>query len=401
MAPATRGKPAVRSGIEAAGLVREYKDCRAVDGLDLAVPPGEIYGFLGQNGAGKSTTVHLLTTLLTPTSGRASVGGHDVVTDAAGVRTVIGAALQDVALDPLMSAVEHVALQGALHCIPKRERRSRGEELFGVLGLTDVATRKVGTYSGGMKRRLDLVLALLHRPSVLFLDEPTNGLDVQSRETLWDLVRTLARDEGVTVFLTTQYLEEADALADRVGILDAGRLVAEATPAQLKARFGDRTLEVVPVEPADTDAITAALTEFGPASEAVTPGAVATRLRSGDTVLADVIRFLDGRGLAIGQAEIRSASLRDVFLAMTSDQRTTTTTGDTSPHTPAPANKVAGTAAPEAKPAGPTRTEADPAHPAAGLATSTAPATSAAESATSAAESAKSAAEPDPKPVRA
>jgi ABC-2 type transport system ATP-binding protein len=307
-------------GIQATGLVRTFKDSRAVDGLDLAVAPGEIYGFLGQNGAGKSTTVHVLTTLLAPTAGQASVAGHDIVADPAGVRSVIGAALQDVALDPLMSGVEHLALQGALHCVPKRDRRSRGAELLGALGLSDVAGRKVGTYSGGMKRRLDLALALLHRPAVLFLDEPTNGLDVQSREALWDMVNRLSRDEGVTVFLTTQYLEEADALADRVGILDRGRLVAEATPAELKSRFGDRTLEVTPIQRSDHAAIGAVLSELGSPAAAGTPDAVAVRLRDKETLLADAFRLLDGRGLAVGQAEIRSASLRDVFLAITSDR---------------------------------------------------------------------------------
>jgi ABC-2 type transport system ATP-binding protein len=322
MSPVASSGDAARPGIEASGLVREFKGARAVDGIELSVARGEIYGFLGQNGAGKSTTVHLLTTLLAPTAGTASVGGHDVVRDPAGVRGVIAAALQDVALDPLMSAYEHVALQGALHCVPRKDRRRRGAELLGRLGLDEVAGKKVGTYSGGMKRRLDLALALLHRPSVLFLDEPTNGLDVRSRETLWDIVGTLARDEGVTVFLTTQYLEEADALADRVGILDKGRIVAEATPADLKSRYGQHTLEVVPVHAADAERIGTALGEFGPVTDAVVADAVAIRLSDKDTVLADVVRFLDSHGLAVGHAEIRSASLRDVFLAITSGSDT-------------------------------------------------------------------------------
>ncbi len=206
------------SGIEVEGLVREFKNGpRAVDGIDLAVAPGEIYGFLGPNGAGKSTTVLMLTTLLPPTAGRARVGGFDVVSEGPRVRGVIGAALQEAALDPLLTGTEHMRLQTALHGLPKAERRARGDELLRRVGLSEAADRKVGGYSGGMKRRLDLALALVHRPRILFLDEPTTGLDIQSRTALWDEVARLAAEDGVTVFLTTQYLEEADALADRVG----------------------------------------------------------------------------------------------------------------------------------------------------------------------------------------
>ncbi|HEX5893622.1 MAG TPA: ATP-binding cassette domain-containing protein, partial [Solirubrobacterales bacterium] len=206
------------TGIEAEGLVREFKGgIRAVDGIDLRVEPGEIYGFLGPNGAGKSTTVHVLTTLLPPTSGSARVAGHDVASEGAAVRDAIGAALQEAALDPQLTAREHMRLQGALHGIPKTERKARGDALIERVGLTEAADRKVGGYSGGMKRRLDLALALLHNPRVLFLDEPTTGLDIQSRTALWDEVARLSRDEGVTVFLTTQYLEEADQLADHLG----------------------------------------------------------------------------------------------------------------------------------------------------------------------------------------
>src|SRR6266576_977312 len=229
-------------GIEAEGLVRTFKgDIRAVDGIDLRVEPGEIFGFLGPNGAGKSTTVHMLTTLLPPTSGTARVAGFDIVKEGPKVRTAIGAALQEAALDNLLTGREHLNLQCALHGIPRSERRVRSQELLERVGLTLAADRKVGGYSGGMKRRLDLALALAHRPTILFLDEPTTGLDVQSRSALWNEVARLARDDGVTVFLTTQYLEEADALADRVGIIDHGHIVAEGTPAQLKAQIGRPT----------------------------------------------------------------------------------------------------------------------------------------------------------------
>ena len=212
---------AARHGIEAEGLVRTFKgDITAVDGIDLHVAPGEIYGFLGPNGAGKSTTVLMLTTLLPPTDARALVGGYDVRTEGPKVRSVIGAALQEAALDPLLTGRDHLRLQTMLQAIPRAERKPRQDELLDRVGLTEAADRKVGGYSGGMKRRLDLALALLHGPRVLFLDEPTTGLDIQSRSALWDEVAHLSRDEGMTVFLTTQYLEEADQLAEIVRALD-------------------------------------------------------------------------------------------------------------------------------------------------------------------------------------
>src|SRR6187431_1443602 len=235
-------------------LVRQFKKGpRAVDGIDLQVAPGEIYGFLGPNGAGKSTTVLMLTTLLPPTDGKALVGGYDVRTEGPKVRSVIGAALQEAALDPLLTGRDHLRLQTMLQAIPRAERKERQNELLDRVGLTEAADRKVGGYSGGMKRRLDLALALVHRPSILFLDEPTTGLDPQSRTALWEEVGRLSAEEGVTVFLTTQYLEEADVLADRVGIIDRGRIVAEGTPAALKAQIGRPSVEAVPADPADRD----------------------------------------------------------------------------------------------------------------------------------------------------
>src|SRR5918911_3140456 len=240
--------------IEAQGLVREFKNGpRAVDAIDLAVATGEIYGFLGPNGAGKSTTVHMLTTLLPPTSGTARVAGHDVVREGPAVRAAIGAALQEAALDPLLTGREHLRLQASLQALPRVDRKARADALIERVGLSHAADRKVRGYSGGMKRRLDLAMALIHRPSVLFLDEPTTGLDVQSRTALWEEVGRLARDDGVTVFLTTQYLEEADALAGRVGIIDHGRIVAEGTPAELKAQIGRPTVEVTPSHADDRD----------------------------------------------------------------------------------------------------------------------------------------------------
>ena len=250
--------------IQADKLVRQFKKGpRAVDGIDLAVEPGEIYGFLGPNGAGKSTTVHMLTTLLPPTSGSARVAGFDVVKQGAQVRMHIGAALQEAALDPLLTGREHLRLQASLQGISRAERRKRSEELLGRVGLREAADRKVRGYSGGMKRRLDLALALVHRPEILFLDEPTTGLDVQSRTALWGEVSRLASEDGVTVFLTTQYLEEADVLADRVGIIDHGHIVAEGTPAALKAEVGRSTVEAIPADEADLDRTAAILDRFG------------------------------------------------------------------------------------------------------------------------------------------
>jgi ABC-2 type transport system ATP-binding protein len=314
--------------IEARGLVLQYrKGPRAVDGIDLAVAPGEIYGFLGPNGAGKSTTVHILTTLLPPTDGTARVAGFDVATEGPKVRAMIGAALQEAALDPLLTGREHLRLQAALQALPRAERRPRADELLTRVGLTEAADRKVRGYSGGMKRRLDLALALVHRPRVLFLDEPTTGLDVQSRTALWEEVERLAKQDGVTVFLTTQYLEEADALADRIGIIDGGRIVAEGTPRALKAEVGRPTVEATPVEEAETERVAAVLARFGEL-RAQAHGA-SVRLESSATGLADVLRALDADGVAIETIQLHQPSLDDVFLAKTG--RSLEGAGDDSP----------------------------------------------------------------------
>src|SRR5688572_27702133 len=304
------------SAILAERLVREFKAVRAVDGIDLEVADGEIYGFLGPNGAGKSTTVHMLTTLMPPTGGRAVVGGFDVVKDGPKVRELIGAALQEAALDPFLTGRDHVRLQASLHGLSRAERISRGDELLERVGLADAADRKVRTYSGGMKRRLDLALALLHRPSILFLDEPTTGLDPQSRNALWVEVARLAREDGVTVFLTTQYLEEADVLADRVGIIDHGHIVAEGTPTALKAEIGLPSVHALPSEEGDRDRLAEVLAQFG---EPLGDGAkdVAVRLREGVSGLPAVVRALDAADVRLAHLEIQAPSLDDVFLAKT------------------------------------------------------------------------------------
>jgi ABC-2 type transport system ATP-binding protein len=303
------------NGIEVNGLVREYKKGpRAVDGIDLSVAPGEIYGFLGPNGAGKSTTVHVLTTLLPPTAGTALVAGYDVVKDGPKIRGLIGVALQEAALDPLLTARDHLRLQSTLQSVPREQRASRADELLHRVGLVDAADRKVAGYSGGMKRRLDLALALVHSPRILFLDEPTTGLDPQSRTDIWNEVALMRREAGVTVFLTTQYLEEADILADRVGIIDQGKIVAEGTPAELKAEIGRPSVHAIPRTEVDRPKIAEFLAQFG--EPLASTRDVAVRLRNG-LGLTDIVRAVDANGVEVADLELKAPTLDDVFLAKT------------------------------------------------------------------------------------
>src|SRR5919109_547595 len=293
-------------GIEAEGLVRVFKNGpRAVDGIDLEVRPGEIYGFLGPNGAGKSTTVHMLTTLLPPTAGSGRVAGHDILREGPLVRDAIGVALQEAALDGLLTGREHMRLQGGLHGLPSAEIKRRGDALLERVGLSEAADRRVGGYSGGMKRRLDLALALIHGPRILFLDEPTTGLDIQSRTALWEEVGRLAKEQGVTVFLTTQYLEEADALADRVGIIDHGKLVAEGTPSELKEEIGRPTVEARPAAGIAVERLETVLARFGellPAEH----GAAAVRLADGADELAAGLRAPHPGGNAFAHPQLHA-----------------------------------------------------------------------------------------------
>ena len=226
------------AAVLAEGLRRQFNGTTAVESLDLEITNGEIYGFLGPNGAGKSTTVRMLCTLLAPTGGRATVAGHDIATDPGAVRLRIGAALQDVALDPKQTGTELLRLQGRLYGLSTRAIDRRVQQLAELIDLGDALRQRIATYSGGMRRRLDLAAALVHNPEILFLDEPTTGLDPISRARVWAEVRRLNAELGMTIFLTTQYLEEADELADRVGIIDHGRMVAEGTPADLKRSVG-------------------------------------------------------------------------------------------------------------------------------------------------------------------
>ena len=303
------------TAIQARALERTFDgDVRAVDGVDLEVASGEIYAFLGPNGAGKTTTVRMLTTLLRPTAGSARVAGHDVVSEAAEVRRAIGVALQEAALDPLMTGRELIRLQATLHGIPRDEGRRRADALLERVDLVDAADRQIGTYSGGMRRRADLASALVHEPPVLFLDEPTTGLDPVSRKAIWEEVSKLNR-EGTTVFLTTQYLEEADQLADRVGIIDIGRIVAEDTPKRLKAQMGHPHLEIKLLD-GGVERAQEVVARFGkplPGRD----GAVLVELERGAAEVAPVVRALDQAGLTVEALDLVEPSLDDVFLAKT------------------------------------------------------------------------------------
>jgi len=301
--------------IVVAGLERAFGEFRAVQGIDLAVEEGEIYGFLGPNGAGKTTTVRMLTTLLLPTGGRASVAGHDVVSEARQVRASIGVALQEAALDPLMTGRELIRLQATLQGLPPVEGRKRADSLLERVDLAAAADRRVGTYSGGMQRRLDLAAALVHEPRVLFLDEPTTGLDPVSRKTIWEEVRAL-NDDGTTVFLTTQYLEEADQLADNVGIIDNGRIVAEGTPSELKAEVGNPHIELGVGAGAVAEA-ERVLAEIGKLLPPKDGKRVLVEVAQGSAEIPRVVRALDEAGIEVESLELVRPTLDDVFVDKT------------------------------------------------------------------------------------
>jgi ABC-2 type transport system ATP-binding protein len=297
------------------GLERAFDEVLAVQGIDLAVEGGEIYGFLGPNGAGKTTTVRMLTTLLLPTGGHATVAGHDVVKEARAVRASIGVALQEAALDPLMTGRELIRLQATLQGLPTADGKRRADDLLERVDLADAADRRVGTYSGGMQRRLDLAAALVHEPRVLFLDEPTTGLDPVSRKTIWEEVRAL-NDEGTTVFLTTQYLEEADQLADNVGIIDNGKIVAEGTPESLKTEIGNPHVQLQLAEGSVPEAEEACrgIGKLLPPKDGRT---VLVEVENGSADIPRVVRALDEAGIAVESLELVRPTLDDVFVEKT------------------------------------------------------------------------------------
>lgn len=304
--------------IDAQGVQRYFGSTKAVDGVSLTVDQGEIYGFLGPNGAGKSTLTRVLCTLIAPTGGRATVAGFDVASDPDQVRLRIGVALQEAALDPKQTGVEMLMLQGRFYGLSKSETRQRLSELRGLIDLGDALDDRVATYSGGMKRRLDLALALVHNPRVLFLDEPTTGLDPVSRAKVWEEVRRLNDDLGMTVFLTTQYLEEADELADRVGIIDKGHLVAEGTPESLKRSIG--TDLVVAVVDGDPEVARTALAPLTTVDRVDVNGAELTiAVSDGPAAISPVAVALAqaGESIAVRELSLRTPTLDDVFLSVT------------------------------------------------------------------------------------
>ena len=304
------------AAVRAVGLIRRFGSTVAVDGLDLSVRRGEIYGFLGPNGAGKSTVVRILCTLLRPSAGAVFVAGFDVVADPQSVRIRIGVALQDAAIDDRQTGRELLTLQGRLYGLNAAQIRKRLGEVLDLVDIGTAIDRRIGTYSGGMKRRLDLAAALVHNPEVLFLDEPTTGLDPHSRMAVWSEVRRLNAELGMTIFLTTQYLDEADSLADRVGIISSGRLVAQGSPTDLKHSVGHDVI-VAEVEGANVGAIDALSSLEGLDSSWTAEGTITVNAPDGAAALGSVAMALGQKGLHIKSLNLRTPTLDDVFMEMT------------------------------------------------------------------------------------
>ena len=308
-------------GVVANALVKRFGDFMALKGVDFVVPEGSLMGLLGPNGAGKTTAIRIVTTLLLPDGGSASVAGHDVVKEPQVVRAMIGLTGQYAAVDDDLTGRENLVLVGRLSRMPKRASFDRAARLLEAFDLTDAADRLLKTYSGGMRRRLDLAASLMVSPPVLFLDEPTTGLDPRSRLALWEVITEL-KTEGTTIVLTTQYLEEADQLADRISVIDGGRIIAEGTADQLKAKVGGDVLHLTVADLADTAAAATALSSvFGvPESEVVVDsdlGTVQVPVEGGKMVLIDAVRALDAKGIEPADLGLRRPSLDDVFLSLT------------------------------------------------------------------------------------
>ncbi len=301
--------------VQTRGIGRNFGDVKAVDAIDLNISKGEIYGFLGPNGAGKTTLVRMLITLLMPTAGSATVAGFDVVSEANEVRLRIGAALQEAALDLKQTGRELLRLQGRLYGLNRRELDTRLDDLAGLVDIGDALDRFVGTYSGGMKRRLDLAASLIHNPEVLFLDEPTTGLDPISRARVWEEVQRINKELSVTIFLTTQYLEEADALADRVGIINQGMLMAEGTPDDLKRSLGNDVI-IAQVD-GQADAAKAAVVGLeGVVDVDSSGGEVIIQVVNGAAHISDVALALNEREVQVRELTLRTPTLDDVFLSV-------------------------------------------------------------------------------------
>ena len=302
--------------IQAEGLVKTFKETKALAGVDLVARSGTVLGVLGPNGAGKTTVVRILATLLRPDSGRALVGGLDVVRQAGAVRAQIGLTGQYAAVDEMLTGTENLLMIGRLLGLSRRDAKGRAAELLARFDLTEAGGRAAGTFSGGMRRRLDLAASLVGRPQVLFLDEPTTGLDPHSRNELWDIVRGLVA-EGVTVLLTTQYLEEADQLADDIVVVDKGRVIAEGTPEVLKSQVGGQVLELRPVRPDQLDRACGLVAELaGPGTEITGNGLVSAPVRD-VALMPAVVRRLEEAGVAVSEMSLRGSSLDEVFLTLT------------------------------------------------------------------------------------
>jgi oleandomycin transport system ATP-binding protein len=305
------------SAIEAEGLGKAFGKVRALDGIDMVAREGSVFGLLGPNGAGKTTAIRVLSTLLRPDSGRASVGGYDVARQPKQVRRLIGLTGQYAAVDELLSGQENLYMIGRLIGIPSRDARARAKELLEAFDLTDAGTKYVKSYSGGMRRRLDLAASLVGRPRFLYLDEPTTGLDPRSRMDLWGMIRGLV-SEGTTVLLTTQYLEEADRLADEIVVIDHGRVIAAGTPLQLKTRVGGQVLQARPSDPADLPATERILAAFADGEDGTyTDGQMVTVRINDRSALGQAVRRLDDQGIAVDDLSLRRPSLDEVFLAVT------------------------------------------------------------------------------------
>lgn len=313
--PAARPRPAA---ISATGLTKSYGDKAVLDGIDLDIPEGTIFALLGPNGAGKTTTVHILSTLLPASAGHVHVAGHDVARDPDAVRTAIGVTGQFAALDNLLNARENLLLMADLHHLDRREGRRRATELLRRFDLTDAATAPVATFSGGMRRKLDLAMTLVGNPRIIFLDEPTTGLDPRSRRTMWEIIRRLVADDGVTIFLTTQYLEEADQLADRIAVLDQGRLVAEGTADALKRRIPGGHLRLQFADPQALESA-AALFDAGAADR----DALTLQIPGDGSIptVRSVLDTLDAASLTAEALTVHTPDLDDVFLALTGRQQ--------------------------------------------------------------------------------
>jgi oleandomycin transport system ATP-binding protein len=305
------------SAIEAEGLVKTFGKVRALDGIDMVGREATVFGLLGPNGAGKTTAIRILSTLLRPDSGRAMVGGYDVVRQPKEVRRLIGLTGQYAAVDELLSGQENLYMIGRLLGFPRPDARSRARELLETFDLADAATKLVKAYSGGMRRRLDLAASLVGRPRFLYLDEPTTGLDPRSRLELWGMIRSLV-EGGTTVLLTTQYLEEADRLADEIVVIDHGRVIAAGTPLQLKTRVGGQVLQARPADPAHVPATERILAAFGDGEDGTyTDGQLVTVSIADRSALGQVVRRLDEEGIVVDDLSLRRPSLDEVFLAVT------------------------------------------------------------------------------------